>query len=336
MSSLGLKVELPDNKLYQRLLLADPLRPSTWRAINTSGEQKELGALLEADKFFEDTAATLGKGLDCIYISVAQEADGQHRFVNLGEARRVLKQQADQELPLLGEAEAKALMDNGKGAALFARPAEEAAAQREQPYPQPGARLSVAARAQLGMKDEFTPKASQWSCNYDVIPDLSLGLTQRMILCDEATLTRSLPSEKIFDYLCLIVNCHENNPNDGKYRIGTCSTDRKPCVIYQAVHGWHGANNDEMNKRNDMMQQAMWENLQKGSVAVHCLAGIHRAACIVACHFLYRHYALGHTDIPADPKEIYRRLKAARPHVDAAYAHVLRSYEAHLQKQHQR
>ena len=25
-----------------------------------------------------------------------------------------------------------------------------------------------------------------------------------------------------------------------------------------------------------------------GSVAVHCLAGIHRAACIVACHFLFR------------------------------------------------
>ena len=40
----------------------------------------------------------------------------------------------------------------------------------------------------------------------------------------------------------------------------------------------------------------MWATLQGGgTVAIHCLAGIHRAAMITACHFLYRHHVLGHT-----------------------------------------
>eukprot|EP00971_Amphidinium_carterae_P252919 5021238-Amphidinium_carterae.1 len=36
-----------------------------------------------------------------------------------------------------------------------------------------------------------------------------------------------------------------------------------------------------MNKRNDEIQKAMWTALQRGTVAVHCLAGIHRA--LIAC-----------------------------------------------------
>merc|ERR1712014_18216 len=120
--------------------------------------------------------------------------------------------------------------------------------------------------------------------------------------------------------------------HSGKYKIGACShnsTDR-PAIICQAVHGWHGQPPESMNATNDQIQASIWEHLQHGTVAVHCLAGIHRAACIVACHFLYRYYILGHTDIPHDTVEIYRRLKAARPHVEPAYAHVLRSYENHL------
>ena len=44
-----------------------------------------------------------------------------------------------------------------------------------------------------------------------------------------------------------------------------------------------------MNDANDAIQEAIWAQLQRGTVAVHCLAGIHRAACIVACHYLWRY-----------------------------------------------
>lgn len=33
--------------------------------------------------------------------------------------------------------------------------------------------------------------------------------TQRLILCDENTLCREMPEERIFEHLTLIVNCHE-------------------------------------------------------------------------------------------------------------------------------
>jgi protein-tyrosine phosphatase len=38
----------------------------------------------------------------------------------------------------------------------------------------------------------------------------------------------------------------------------------------------------------DMMNEAMWEGLQTGNVVVHCLAGVHRAACVVVTHYLWR------------------------------------------------
>merc|ERR1712117_436956 len=101
------------------------------------------------------------------------------------------------------------------------------------------------------------------------------------------------------------------------YKIGSCSTEDKPKVIFQAVHQWFSLGSD-MNKTNDEIQEAMWEALQSGTVAVHCLAGIHRAACIVACHFLWRYYALGHKHIPGDSPSIYCKLQAVRRHVTPA------------------
>merc|ERR1712080_190192 len=114
--------------------------------------------------------------------------------------------------------------------------------------------------------------------------------------------------------------------------MGSCASQDPPLGIFQAVHEWHGLNDTEMNRVNDEIQRNMWDALQRGTVAVHCLAGIHRAACIVACHFLWRHYALGHRDVPCDPTVIYRRLKAVRPAVSPAYTHVLQKYEAHLKR----
>ena len=68
-------------------------------------------------------------------------------------------------------------------------------------------------------------------------------------------------------------------------------------------------------------------------VAIHCLAGTHRAACVVACHFLWRHYNQGNEELPTEADEIYKRLQAVRPAVAPAYAHVLKCYEAHLKRQ---
>ena len=53
-------------------------------------------------------------------------------------------------------------------------------------------------------------------------------------------------------------------------------------------------------------------------------------ACIVACHFLFRHFVLGH-DVPHEPKDIYRKLQSVRKHVSPAYEHVLQTYAAHVQ-----
>jgi hypothetical protein len=51
---------------------------------------------------------------------------------------------------------------------------------------------------------------------------------------------------------------------------------------------------------------------------------------ITACHFLYRHHVLGHTNIPCDEAEIYRKLISVRPHVSPAYQDILRGYKAHV------
>ena len=84
-------------------------------------------------------------------------------------------------------------------------------------------------------------------------------------------------------------------------------------VIAHAVHNWWRAGAAATVEHNDAIQRAIWRHLRGGgSVAVHCLAGIHRAACIVACHFLYRHHTLGHAEVPADAADIYAKLISVR------------------------
>lgn len=86
----------------------------------------------------------------------------------------------------------------------------------------------------------------------------------------------------------------------------------------------------EINKKIDAINEAMWAAVQEGTVAVHCLAGIHRAACIMACHFLYRYYILGQKHIPHNTTDIYKKMISVRPHVSPAYEDILRGYEAYL------
>jgi protein tyrosine/serine phosphatase len=97
------------------------------------------------------------------------------------------------------------------------------------------------------------------------------------------------------------------------------------------VHTWYSTDRERTNQKIDRINERMWATLQQGgTVAIHCLAGIHRAAMITACHFLYRHHVLGHTNIPCDEAEIYRKLISVRPHVSPAYQDILRGYKAHV------
>jgi len=307
-----LVLQLPENRLYTRVLLVDPVRPSSWKVQTAQLREVPLSAPGVAEVFLQDTVVSQKQEADLILVSVAQDEDGQHRFVNLALAA---KQIDGSELPLLPEEEAKELRSNSGALLLYARP---------QPAEMPRGAAPTRGRCEL------CPKTTIWAQNYSVIPDLCLGETQKLILCDEATLCRRLPEERIFEHLRLIVNCHESKPDMSKYVIGSCGTENRPHVICQAVHTWNTQKAKELNRTNDEMQLAMWEALQDGTVAVHCLAGIHRAACIVVCHFLWRHYVLGREDVPADAPTIYARLKAVRPAVSPAYTHILRMYETYL------
>mmetsp|Transcript_68854 Transcript_68854/g.149862 ORF Transcript_68854/g.149862 Transcript_68854/m.149862 type:complete len:325 (+) Transcript_68854:48-1022(+) len=312
-----LQVSFPSNSLYNKLTLVNPRDPSSWTVSSVHGREHSLKLPMHSGNFLGDVEKSCQTDVRMIYISIAQDEDGQHRFISLSEAGSFFVDGTTGLLTVLSEVEVKARGEEEAILLLYAKaPANGRASGRFEPQ---------------GV-DELCPRASVWARNYSVIPDLSLGLTQRLILCDEATLTRSLPGEKIFDHLTLIVNCHERTASPGKYKVGICGTEKKPAIICQAVHNWHSLDNAGMNATNDQMQTAIWEHLQSGTVAVHCLAGIHRAACIVACHFLWRYYILGHKDIPHDSEVIYSRLKAVRPAVSPAYLHVLRSYEAHLKR----
>eukprot|EP00746_Dinoflagellata_sp_MGD_P007729 gnl/MRDRNA2_/MRDRNA2_115363_c0_seq1.p1 gnl/MRDRNA2_/MRDRNA2_115363_c0~~gnl/MRDRNA2_/MRDRNA2_115363_c0_seq1.p1 ORF type:complete len:336 (-),score=48.29 gnl/MRDRNA2_/MRDRNA2_115363_c0_seq1:222-1229(-) len=325
-----LQVLLPDNGLYQSLTMVDPLDPLSWKATRRFlGAQHSLSDERDASAFFEDTMIAAKVNLDQIYVSIMQDTAGRHSFVNLERAEAILRDASDrsmqEKLQAIPESDVKALQVQVPDILLL--------------YARKSVQTPVSTSAEetgggVAAIDDLCPHSSRWGTNYDVIKELSIGRTQRLILCDETTLCRRSPEEKIFEHLRLIVNCHEWGDDVGKYQVGSCSSAQKPAVIWQAVHEWHSLGGDDMNRANDAIQEGIWDALQKGTVAVHCLAGIHRAACIVACHFLWRHYALGHEDIPCDPSVIYASLMAQRPAVSPAYTHVLNSYHAHLKRRH--
>mmetsp|Transcript_85067 Transcript_85067/g.214396 ORF Transcript_85067/g.214396 Transcript_85067/m.214396 type:complete len:323 (+) Transcript_85067:68-1036(+) len=317
----ALALSLGSSQVYQELLLKDPLDPASWTALRRQqNSEHSLADPQEATLFFEDLASAYSAQPSLIYVSISQDIAGRHNFIGLGAAAEALTAQSRDKLAVLPESEIMVVRSMSEVVLLYAQ-----------------ARIMLAkmcAAQDLSQRDELCPRVSVWASNYSVIPDLSIGVTQRLILCNENTLCRTLPEERIFEYLTLIVNCHETSTTEGKYKVGACSSDRKPKVLCQAVHQWYSLDQEDMNRRNDAIQEAMWEQLQKGVVAVHCLAGIHRAACIVACQFLWRHYALGMRDVPNSKDEIYLRLKSVRPAVDEAYGHVLSNYRAHLEKRY--
>ena len=169
-------------------------------------------------------------------------------------------------------------------------------------YARPRKQSSLAQLASIPTKlwdhPDLAPHGT-WT-NYSVVPWLCLGRTAAVLLSDEETLCRELPEERIFEHLRLVINCHQARALR-PYK----AAKQPPEVIAHVLQAG-------------------------GSVAIHCLAGIHRAAMITACHFLWRHHVLGHTSISCDWADVYRKLISVRPHVSPAYEDILRGYEAHL------
>jgi hypothetical protein len=168
-----------------------------------------------------------------------------------------------------------------------------------------------------------------------VVADLSLSKLQRVVLCDEATLQRGVGAHGIglFNHLSAIVNCHEDESamREGKYSTGTA----RPEIIWQPVHKLlREAQGAEVVRIMHGIQERFWDASQRGAVAVHCLAGVHRAPTVVCCQWLYRYYVKGHKHLPCDVEEIYRRMRAVRASVEPlSYIKITRLYEGWLQAQ---
>jgi hypothetical protein len=286
-----------------RLRKSETLDGSKWLGIVSVGGTRKPVPL-------GDVASSAGD--DSIFVSVSQLKDGRHEFVRLSEAVA-----GAAPLALYPEADVKARFCPRLFYARAPLPVPSAAAASTWHYP------------------DVAPHGIR--TNYSVVPWLSLGKSRAMMLSDEETLCRDVPAEKIFESLTLIINCHEDRPGR-QYRAGSPWPPRNspPAVVAHAVHRWYSSDNGAVHGKIDAINEAMWAGIQEGTVAVHCLAGIHRAACIMACHFLYRYYVLGHADVPHDKADIYKKMMSVRPHVRPAYEDILNSYEKYLQRKTRR
>lgn len=316
----GLKVTLHDCGQFAELTLQDIALPHTWTlrrklAVN----DLPLAEASVAEDFFADVRNShSGVSFDDIFLSVTQDDAGRHSYLTLGQVERYLKSGSRDPLELIAEEHVKSAEAERPVLQWFA-------AETTLVIP-----TMVKSDGIQWVGDEYTPKVSSWAQNYSVIPELSLGATQRFILCNENTLVRELPEERIFEHLKLIVNCHEQTLKRGKYKVGSCSTGQPPKVICEAVHDWRM---DMITMAKiDKIQESIWAALQKGSIAVHCLAGVHRAACVTACHYVWRHYVLGHKSLPVDSDEIFDKLIESRPIVEPAYLYLLQGYSSYLKK----
>jgi hypothetical protein len=286
-----------EHPIIARLTLKRSTRldAATWRATPKTGGGTGTAIKLEQIQ--------PSPGDERVFVSIHQRKDGRHDFVKLEDALR-----GRSPLVVLDEADVK------DGNRLF--------------YARPRKQSSLAQLATVPTKlwdhPDLAPHGT-WT-NYSVVPWLCLGRTAAVLLSDEETLCRELPEERIFEHLRLVINCHQARALR-PYK----AAKTPPEVIAHAVHTWYSTDRVETNRKIDAINERVYAVLQDGgSVAIHCLAGIHRAAMITACHFLWRHHVLGHTSISCDRADVYRKLISVRPHVSPAYEDILRGYGAHL------
>jgi len=162
--------------------------------------------------------------------------------------------------------------------------------------------------------------------DYNIVEELCFG-SNKLIISNEAILLAPPASRQalVFDNIALIVNC--NLPQPPPYTV----TPKK--VICHPLHTLSRAQGSS-DPIFYSINEAIWAGLQTGNVVVHCLAGVHRAACVVVSHALYRHYKLRHTHISNDIAELYRKLASIRRGVaPLGYLALVSSFRDSLEKQ---
>lgn len=176
--------------------------------------------------------------------------------------------------------------------------------------------------------------------DYTIIEELGVGVN-KFLLSNESVLqappaNASLRPAEIFNNITLIANCHKKESTHHSGRGYTVEAKR---VIFYPVHNLLRANmkdTADVIKTFTEFNEAIWEALKEGNVFVHCLAGVHRAACVAVSHYLWRYYKLGHKHLSADVPAIYESLASRRPGVVAlSYLSLVRVWEEHLRKQTQ-
>jgi hypothetical protein len=307
---------LPGHRTLTALLLERPLEPATWTSLPKSGSSSRQRGAAAVEAIANGLAPEdVGKG---VYIQHRMDNLGRHEYIDILALVIMLRQGAADGMspPIVREDVVKPMTAAGTALIYTAQPVQ-------------GMLLPTNRPAQSADDALLCPPMSL-SANYSVCDDLTIGRTCRVVLVDEATLARGgqhMPP--IFNHLALIVNCHQDSSaaQPGKYRVGAA----RPDVLYQPVHKLYGAHPDTVVSALRAIVERMWEALQSGSVAVHCLAGLHRAPAIVACFYLYRVHVLGHRHLPSDVTEIYRRIREVRPSVaPLGYIELIRCFEAAL------
>lgn len=317
--SVPLIVRLPGSRTLSALLLERPLDPSTWVSLTKpGGASRQRGrAAIEAVLLGLPPA----DAQKAVYVQHRMDNLGRHEYIDLSALARRLGEGGGPEVSVVGEDFVKPLLESGRALVFTAQPVQ-------------GMVVPTGLPPRSAEDARLCPPMSLHA-NYSVCEELTLGGTQRVFLADEATLARGgAAMPPIFNHVVLVVNCHQDASaaRPDKYRLG----EARPAVLYQPVHKLYGSPAPVVVAALRVIVEQMWQALQRGSVAVHCLAGLHRAPAVVACFYLYRRYILGHTQLPSDISQIYERIRAIRPSVaPLGYLSLIRTFETYAVQQHE-
>jgi hypothetical protein len=285
-------------KRVSALGLVDHLYPSTWTVTFASNPNPQ--PLTSCP----DLLAGLGTS---VYFDIGFDAMGRRRYVSVADAIPVLVRQPPVAIRVLNEGQL------------------------------PGVPKVYFARRKYGT-NEYN--------DYTVVEDLSVG-PNLILLANHDVLLRkyfgfsddkdsglvsfarhtALPD--VLSNIALIVNCHQ------PYHSKEAYTVRPRAVICFPVHQMRKSNGRPMDNDPvtiyDRFNRAIWEALQSGSVVIHCLAGVHRAASVCVAHYLWRYHVLGHKHLPCNIAQIYVNLANIRRGVaPLSYIGLVQEYEQYL------
>eukprot|EP01126_Amoeba_proteus_P057165 TRINITY_DN7256_c0_g1_i6.p1 TRINITY_DN7256_c0_g1~~TRINITY_DN7256_c0_g1_i6.p1 ORF type:complete len:298 (+),score=48.42 TRINITY_DN7256_c0_g1_i6:28-894(+) len=160
--------------------------------------------------------------------------------------------------------------------------------------------------------------------HFTIVSELSVG-THKLLLSNALVLLSNIHrSFSELQNVSLIVNC-QSVSNRHTYSVKTEK------ILAHPIHDI-GQNIESDIEVFMKINVQIWESLQKGNVVVHCLAGFHRAACVVVSHFLWRYHVLGHHFLSNDLNQIYSDLSERRRGVSPLdYIDFLKIFRSHLE-----